>query len=735
MERFYSWRHVKHCAVQGSVEVLSLCYNRCDLSPSDVYDDVDFALKREANLPDCVYIFGNSNQLGAFQQAWATDSPQRTTMLKRGEKRQIDFVRQYVFNEWQDAGFTRHSLGDGTENFQFSANDLLERGVFSLLQRNNAIHKAPSGHIFKHPSGTKNRVFIQARDIASGEAELFVVGYCIALRHSSRLRVAKKIYIDTMGIYAFVKNALSLCGGDAEIHSFHSYDELEKLIPPSFPYFCVVSASTTGRMAAKMRERWFSEDCILTLVDVTKQSRDGDVLVSLNAMGLSLPELGEKEGTLIEIIGENFSSKAKPPRAVVIGTKHAPDTLDTIHEHFGFTIPPLNSRVDGGRSKLIQLDPQQVFENPDFIEWLDDEISWRFPIATNLVIHAADDSSLRLAQAVVEKLREKRESDRPIRLIASADLLATECSDVTGVVVVSAVSRDGGVLREISRDLRTRILSNIPRQYLTPIGIPQSASAWKQLEIFLARNPTDRLYGFSNWINMPIGEDTEQSFWSQLTAMGSLAQTLTLLELDPGGGISPTVVTQSVDLATEEIEAARQALMRSPRAAPLKLSEGFLFFKKDSDIATGYERVSQSTVYLTLSAVLQYAREHENPNLRLCPNGYESVVLGPECFLRFNDSILQACLLRASLPSELDYSASPELSRLMREFLSKVFIRCNEEYGDAGLEFAAALAIGRLRLVKKDIDDLLAENFQRAHGVGQPSALLGMLILAKYQLG
>ncbi|MGF6395975.1 hypothetical protein [Pseudomonas plecoglossicida] len=734
MEKFYSWRHVKHCATQGSVEVLSLCYNRCDLSPSDVYDDVDSALKGEANLPDCVYIFGDSNQLRAFQEAWAADSPRRTTMLKRGEKSQIDFVRQYVFNEWQGADFTSHVLGDSAQNLSFSANDLLERGVFSLLQRNNAVHKAPSGHIFKHPSGTKNRVFIQARDIASGEAELFVVGYCIALRHSPRLRVAKKIYIDTMGIYAFVKNALSLCGGDAEIHSFHSYDELEKLIPPTTPYFCVVSASTTGRMAAKMRERWFSADCILTLVDVTKQSRVGDVLVSLNAMGLALPELGEKEGTLIEIIGENFSSKAKPPRSVVIGIKHTPGTLETIHEHFGFTVPPLNSPVDGGRSKLIQLDPQHIFNKPDFVEWLDDEINWRFPITTNLVIHAADDNSSRLAGVIVEKLQEKRGSDRSIKLIAAADLLSTDCSDVTGVVVVAAVSRDGGVLREISRDLRTRILSNIPRQYVTPIGIPQSAGAWKQLGIFLERNPTDRLYGFSNWINMPIGEDTEQSFWSQLSALGSQAQMLSTEELRSGLGIPDTVVTQSVDMATGEIETASQALMRSPRSKPLKLSEGFLFFKKDSAIAEEYVRVSQSTVYLTLSAVLQYAREHENPSLRLCPNGYESVVLGPECFLRFNDSILQACLLRASLPSELDYSASPELSRLMREFLSKVFIRCNEEYGDAGLEFAAALAIGRLRLVKNDVDALLNENFQRALEGGEPSALLGMLILARYQL-
>jgi len=458
------------------------------------------------------------------------------------------------------------------------------------------------------------------------------------------------------------------------------------------------------------------------------------VLVSLGAMGLMLPELHATEGTLIEIIGENFSSKAKPPRAVVIGVKHAPETLDAIHQHFGFSIPPLNSRMEGGRTKLVQLDPQAIMENSDFTEWLDDEINWRFPLASNLVVHAHDERSRLLAEEIARKLREKIANEKVIRVVGCNELLTTDCSDVTGVVVVSAVSRDGGVLRGISRDLRTRILGNVPRQYVTPIGIPQSASSWKQLEIFLTRNPTSRLYGFSNWINMPIGEDAEQSAWSLLTALGSEGQTLSADDLHLGADIPSGVITQSLNLVVTEIENAQQALLRSPRGQPLTLSEGFLFFKKDSQIAERYQQVSQSAVFLTLSAVLQYAREHENPSLKLCPNGYESVVLGPECFLRFNDSILQACLLRASYPSELDYSASPELSRLMREFLSKVFIRSNDEYGDAALEFAAAIAIDRLRLAKKDMEALLEENFRRASAAPAPSALLGMLILAKNRI-
>jgi len=95
--------------------------------------------------------------------------------------------------------------------------------------------------------------------------------------------------------------------------------------------------------------------------------------------------------------------------------------------------------------------------------------------------------------------------------------------------------------------------------------------------------------------------------------------------------------------------------------------------------------------------------------------------------LRFNDPVLQACLLRASLPSELDYSASPNLSKLMKEFLSKVFARSDKEFGDAALEFAAAIAVGSLRLSRSDMETLIEENFKR---IPAPSALIGLLFMA-----
>lgn len=731
MNRFYTWRTTDHKPAQGTIDTLVICYNRCELEQDNVYSDIEATLKSRNTLPDCVYIIGNSSQYNVFKEAWSPGSSRRDNMLKRGEKHGLDFVKQYTFLEWKKTVFEEHTLGLKEGTLSQDPYALLSSGVHTLLEKNNAIHQAPSGHVFKHPSGNKNKLFIQTREIASDEAELYVVSYMIALKHGKMLKSANRILIDTMGIYSYVKGALDLCNGKAEIVSFHSYDELKKLNPPTDPYFCIVSASTSGRMAKTMMDRLFDESRIATIVDITSHGRCGDVMVALDKMGSYFPDLAINDGTQIEIIGENFTSKAKPPRPVIIGIPHTPPALSNIHENFGFSILPFNTKIAGfHQPKLLQIKEKDIlsfFKSQSFERWLNEEIDWSFPLTVSHVIHANDTASKYLASSIVRRLKDRLADHKEIRLISYDTLDASICKDAEGMVVVSSISRNGGVLREISRDLRSYIDAIVPRHFITPVGIPETSESWKQLKIFLTKNPTKRLYGFSNWIQMPIGGNSGKNTWTALAELGSLAQGLSVDSFSSIPNMNHSIIDESLNLACDEINNAYNSFLNSPRGQPLTLSEGFLFFTKDSTIAQNYAAVNQSALYLTISSVLQSAREHKDPTKRLYPSGYESVVLGPECFLRFNDPVLQACLLRACLPSELDYSASPDLSKLMKEFLSKVFARSDKEFGDAALEFAAAIAVGSLRLARSDMDSLLRENFERAT---TQSALLGLLIIA-----
>lgn len=725
MERYFQWSSVSSKAGNGSEEALVICYNDCDLSTSQVYSDIETALKALKHLPDCVFIIGDSHQLTVFKDAWAPHQHRLRDLLKRGVKNESVLVHQYIFLEWRGHEFIPHSLDDKEIEYNFPPKDLLRDGLKTLVIKNNVINTAPSGHLFKHPSGTLNSVFIQARELASDEAELCLVGYALALKYTQQLKNATKVYIDTMGIHSFVKNAIMRVEGKAEVVNFHSYAQLKKMYPPDENYFCLVSASTSGGMAKKMAERRFHEDYIATLIDRTEAGRLGSILLPLDKIGIKI-EVKEDDGnTLIEIIGENFSAKSKPPKSVVIALKHHPEHLANILEHFGLG-NTLGFYQDNGAKKLIYLDPADMLENEDFCSWLDAEIDWSVSMATNLIIHSDDTGSVKLAEKVRERLQKRFSDAKNVRVESCSKLEIDKFEGITGVLVVTVIARDGGILREISRDLRAYIDAKTPRRFLAPVGIPESRKAWGQLKSFLVKNPSTREYGFSNWLCLPIGSDSKENAWTRLTSIGSKAEMATVgFEND----VSPETRDHSLERAADLIENYRHSLLPTKKGTPLALSHGFLFFKTDSNISKHFADVSQSTVYLTVAAVIQCAREHSEHNLMLRPTGYESAVLSPECFQRFNDNILQACFLRACLPSELDYSASPELSKLMKEMLLKVFARWDKQYGDASLEFAAALATGTLQLTRDDTTTLLNESI--TFHKNSPSSLLGLLLMAR----
>lgn len=724
MERLYQWMSTASTSSKSTDDALVICYNDCDLSVSEIFPDIEKALKSHLTLPDCVYIIGSKTQLKVFEEGWKADQTRLADFLSRGVKNDRVCVHEYVFLEWNGESFTPHMLGGGALTYTCDPLKLLRDGLKTLLAKNNVIHTAPSAHSFKHPSGTLNNVFIQTRELASDEAEVCVVGYALALEYASQLTKARTVYIDTMGIYPFIKNALGRLGATAQVMSFHSYEKLKTIYPPAENYFCVVSASTTGGMARQMGAQTFKEDCVATLIDRTADDRYGKVLIALDSIDLILPVKPDDGCTLIEIIGENFSSKSKPPKSILISLKHNPKQLPKFHKYFGMDgIQGFNTASQP--KKLLHLNPTKVVEHKDFLDWLSDEIDWSVSLATNLIVHANDAGSHVLAEKVQELLQNKLGAHKTVQCVPYVELEGVDFKTVTGVLAVTIVARDGGILRQISRDLRAYMKQDVPRRFLAPFAIPQSARAWAQLKSFLMKNPTPRDYGFSNWLYLPVGEVGRDNAWSLLTALCSKAQ------IDPDGfeaAVAKHVRNDSLDLATELLERHKHGLLPKHDGAPLALSDGFLFFAPESAVSKDCPNVPQSTVYFTIAAVLQHAREHSEHELRLQPTGYESVVLSPECFLRFNDNILQACFLRACLPSELDYSASPELSKLMKELIAKIFLRWEKVYGDAALEFAAALATGTLKLTLDDTKVLLDEAIRHRRLAASP--LLGLLLLA-----
>jgi len=731
IRKAYSFSARGICTSSG-YEVDALCVffdTKRPITLLDFFDELEASLPPVATLPDCVVVIADPSHLALLYQHWSQSSAKREIFQQRGVHKGVQFVKGYYFVEWSPAiGLSvAETYGvDSSSTFTLPLQEFIDQGLRALVTANPVVQIAPAGHVFKHPSKTINKLFIQARELATSEAELAFVGRCIA--HALPPLCAPdlaQVYIDTMGIYSLVREALTCSGSNASVHSYHSYAELSELSPPTESYAVVISASTSGGMAKRLHvDQGFDEERLMTLIDSSRNGRHGAVLVALDVVDPSYhKQLADGTETQIELFGEHFSSKSKPPRAVTLGQPHRPKRLDEFLRQFGIGgLLDLNAQPSAGTtSRLICLDSNVVGGNQRLLSWLDDEIAWRVATAIDHVVHSDDAGSKVLADRAADRLHATKGCTNRPAVTAYGSLNANTLKHANGVLVVQAVAGDGGLLREVSRDLREFLRPEIPRHFLAGVGLPQSEETWQRLQQFLVKNASPREYGFSAWLVLPIGFDGTTNAWQALSVLAAQAQVQTPTVV----GLSTSILADSIDLAVQLAQGAFNHFLPTTTNTSLGLSEGFVFF--GDAFNNRLHQVTASATYATVASVLQAARDLGVPDNQLKPTGYESVVLSPENFLRFNDNLLQACILRAAHPSELDYSSSPHLSRLMKEFLLKVFGRHDHAYGAASLEFAAALACGRLKLTNDDRSEIRNKTVQQLSGTS--SALLGLICL------
>ena len=88
-------------------------------------------------------------------------------------------------------------------------------------------------------------------------------------------------------------------------------------------------------------------------------------------------------------------------------------------------------------------------------------------------------------------------------------------------------------------------------------------------------------------------------------------------------------------------------------------------------------------------------------------NWFQQTVLAPENFGRFNDDIIQASILRAADPFEMNFADAPNESRELGRLIRRIVDAAHQDRGGAAAEFLLALATKRLRLHPSDTTAIL----------------------------
>ncbi len=735
MKRMIAFRSRTNCRSSGElIDVLVLFFARSELDMNVLDDEIQNNLKSDDPLPDALLLVSFDVYADRLIDVWTQNKSRADGLVRRGRRNAVDYLKELTIWKFHDGLFIQTFRDNQSRRtYDLDLAKLWQAGLAQLVDIRGAFQEAPPGHIFKHPSGRATRQFLLASELLRDEVDAYFVAVAICATAWSRLKCTSTLHIDTMGIYPIaraVEDVTRSCGGNRsgwEIDSFHSHRGMAELHTVLTEADAVlVSASTTGSMVTKLREDGVSENALITLLEMSDEGRSGSVVYarSRHTEALSAGPQRIQNETVIELAGEYFAAQGKKPRPFVLTKAHQPASLNPFLKNFSHrSVLRLNHPRAGNvaRKDLVSLDETKIVESADLKKWLKDEIRLKTPVSVSHILGLNGVGGGRMAQVCAEILESI--TGRPPKLINFENLMALDDaarSEVTGVLVCGAVVGDGHSLRAIARDLR-ELAPKASRHFVVAVGLPETMRAWLRLKQFLIQSDdNDRPYLLSSWMVLPTGAPSGTGdAWLRADELMQQADQMDITDDAPW---SKDHTQSSILEMAKTLESLQDGYLQTMSGDELRLTSGFVFWNPSNEIRA--DSNNAAVCFLAMSAALQNAREHNEAGSRLSSSMHETVVLDVENFLRFNDGVLQVSLLRAADAHELDYSGSPELSEMMREFLEKVFLNTSRPYGEAALEFGLALATQRLRLNKADSLELISRIKDK---LTQPSVLHGLI--------
>ena len=320
-------------------------------------------------------------------------------------------------------------------------------------------------------------------------------------------------------------------------------------------------------------------------------------------------------------------------------------------------------------------------------DWICGTLVHELPASRRVIVHVDDPGSEQFASWVREAIPGEVEFMKP------SDLSENLPASSSGGAAIIVAYQDPGLerLRDINIALRGIRFSH--RHYVVGYAFPESRRGYDRLKQDLRRGPASAKYGWSEYLVLPVGAVAlHQSLAPSPVPFDN--EVIEARRAELGDQLADTLLERNVPSSIP-----KDGLFL-PRidGNPLKLRPDSVF------LPAADESVSQIAVYAMVSAAVQAAREDGSSLPRFDDNPFVRSVLDPSMFARFNDGILQASLLRSTRRSELDYSASKELSRQFAAVCESVLSSYHNDVGDAALEFVHAIVTGKVSMRALDVE-------------------------------
>jgi hypothetical protein len=596
------------------------------------------------------------------------------------------------------------------------------RSRYGVLGASAAVHYAK-------PSRDHSDQFIRAGNVLVNSVEVEMIAWGCLPHIPDDVTF---IYTDTGAINVVAYAVRDLLNGFGKVtvfsvDSFGSYKGLETFAGTRDGSIWLISGTTSGNLARKIIERQrVARHQIVTLFSLGAPSESSvchlDHDAQHNPSGLprirSYPPnncaLCRAGSSPLWLTDEHFlvSDMAVTPY-LPKRDDLSEETLTALHQFAGqnvfrvFFQPNQNTErsdifldLEPHSGGLLATAPTALVE---LAERFRCRVQQSLPAAVDVIVHLDDPASHALASAIRAHISQR--GLKPTQIASSKLSAHLFQSPPESVVVVACTVASGTSVIDLSRTLRLReAVKSV--SYIVLVDRSVTEERAKQTHQSVTITEDGHRYDYHVIVRLPLPDPAAiiTNSWDEEI------QLLQQLLESPSDDIPITPLRDRLDLLDKARDRRQRGLAEklfwpSEDGCQLKLSPKFVFIPTDFDTT----KVSQADVYSIVRCLLHSlrtkGRDGKGPPLSQHP--LHRKVLDVGVFYRFNDPVLQAALLRSATPAELDYSISDIgnqstnarllLSRLFKDPLAPV------------IEFALALAVGRLRITEADKALVLAE--------------------------
>lgn len=623
-----------------------------------------------------------------------------------------------------------------------TANQIASEGLIKIFHESNALLIAESGFHFVLPSKKHSKYFIRVGNMMTIQPHLYFIAFCIILKLNGKN--FDKIYYDTpsiLGILIAFQHLKAILGYQKlmKLECFFSYDQVKRT---SFDTdsLVIISASNSGNLENEIRE----DLSIVTIVFNGKRDLKY-YLLNIHDFDLEIKDWTQykahercdycETGSVpVYISGDHFLPLKPVINKILLTKDCAPTWLRNFLEQFSYKNTIFCNRREGDKLREIFLDTEHINsklldKNVDVFEYsqnIERVIKNDIPISLQYIIYLPDNASKSMADVIYGYYKDFVPNLKAPIQYENIDLksLGIENTSCTLLIIASTIAT-GNKLNILSQ--RARDFNAISLFYL--IGISRTEN--EETERIIIKNLETRDDNLSVSrvkiacpINLPdkhskYNNPQFKSAWeNELLFLAKMAGIQSLRDYE-------SIITRRAKILENETGIQENLFWENPFTnQELKLEKNFAFFKFEvvaDSRNTEYVPPPQSEVFFSISSILHNLRSVSHKSRDAKENGkrktkdtkyiiqhsHIKTILDPKNFTRFNDSIIQASLLRAALPNELNYSYDIGLSHEVKDLLISFFKNKESKTFEPIIEFLYAIATGKLTLLKGDLDEFL----------------------------